>query len=240
MRKSASHGGLPRWDAKRDPKQRRALLRHIDFVKAGAVLPEIPAADRQLDSMCFLSFVLAGFPDIVCFEQTGQRARSEDRREQLLQALQKGDAERLQKLCAVALSDPALASTDLVATCKKLLRHLLHFRKVLKEGRTFLQGVPWDYPAEQVDINVGLLRNSQWGAGIWDDELLAKAKIMKDADLLKLLRSVRPLNDDGSLKTRVDTHRCIRAWLTLTEAGVLSEHLSRTPYDPMRECFEMF
>ncbi|CAE7546893.1 HERC2 [Symbiodinium natans] len=186
--------------------------------------------------MCFLSFVLAGFPDIVCFEQTGQRARSEDRREQLLQALQKGDAERLQKLCAVALSDPALASTDLVATCKKLLRHLLHFRKVLKEGRTFLQGVPWDYPAEQVDINVGLLRNSQWGAGIWDDELLAKAKIMKDADLLKLLRSVRPLNDDGSLKTRVDTHRCIRAWLTLTEAGVLSEHLSRMLLLRLCEC----
>ena len=51
---------------------------------------------------------------------------------------------------------------------------------------------------------------------------------MKDADLLKLLRSVRPLNDDGSVKTRVDLHRCIRAWLTLTEAGVLSEHLSRT------------
>ena len=51
---------------------------------------------------------------------------------------------------------------------------------------------------------------------------------MKDADLLKLLRSVRPLNDDGSLKTRVDLHRCVRAWLTLTEAGVLSEHLSRT------------
>jgi len=210
MRKSASHGGLPR-DPKRDPKQRRALLRHIDCVKAG-------------------------FPELVCFEQTGQRLRAEDRHSQLSLALQKGDAELVQKLCAVALSDPALSGTELVCSCKKLLRQLLHFRKLLKDGRAFLQGVPWDYPAEQVDINVGLLRNSQWGPGVWDEDLVAKAKIMKDADLLKLLRSVRPLNDDGSVKTRVDLHRCIRAWLTLTEAGVLSEHLSRMILLRLCEC----
>ncbi|CAE7878887.1 HERC2 [Symbiodinium necroappetens] len=210
MRKSASHGGLPR-DPKRDPKQRRALLRHIDCIKAG-------------------------FPEIVCFEQTGQRLRAEDRHAQLSSALQKGDAESVQKLCAVALSDPALQGTELVCSCKKLLRHLLHFRKLLKDGRSFLQGIPWDYPAEQVDINLGLLRNSQWGPGVWDEDLVAKAKIMKDADLLKLLRSVRPLNDDGSLKTRVDLHRCVRAWLTLTEAGVLSEHLSRMILLRLCEC----
>ncbi|CAE7660125.1 HERC2, partial [Symbiodinium pilosum] len=65
---------------------------------------------------------------------------------------------------------------------------------------------------------------------------MAKAKIMRDADLLKLLRSVRPLNDDGSLKTHVDLHRCIRVWLTLTEAGVLSEHLSRMLLLRLCEC----
>ena len=111
----------------------------------------------------------------MCFEQTGQRLRAEDRHSQLSLALQKGDAELVQKLCAVALSDPALSGTELVCSCKKLLRQLLHFRKLLKDGRAFLQGVPWDYPAEQVDINVGLLRNSQWGPGVWDEDLVARA-----------------------------------------------------------------
>jgi len=207
LRKSASHGGLSR----NDPKQRRVLLRHIDFARAG-------------------------FPQIICFEETHKRLRSDDCRSQLQKALDSGNVETLQKLCAVALSDPKLATSELVLTSKKLLRQVLHFRKVLKDGNSCLQSIPWEYPAEQVDINVGMLRTSPWGPGVWDDELVARAKIMKDADLLKLLRSVRPLNEDGSVKTRVDLHRCMRAWLTLTEAGVLSEHLSRMLLLRLCEC----
>ncbi len=66
--------------------------------------------------------------------------------------------------------------------------------------------------------------------------LLANAKMMKDADVLKLLRSVRPYNEDGSLKTRYDLERCMKAWLAQTEASVISEDASRKIFLRLCEC----
>eukprot|EP00490_Sorites_sp_Unknown_P017925 CAMPEP_0114688762 /NCGR_PEP_ID=MMETSP0191-20121206/63825_1 /TAXON_ID=126664 /ORGANISM="Sorites sp." /LENGTH=375 /DNA_ID=CAMNT_0001976615 /DNA_START=225 /DNA_END=1351 /DNA_ORIENTATION=- len=103
-------------------------------------------------------------------------------------------------------------------------------------GLECLKATPWEYPAEQVDFNVSVLRNSQLGIGLWDDPLLANAKLMKDADVLKLLRSVRPYNEDGSLKTRFDMERCTNAWFAHTEASLISEDVSIKILLRLSEC----
>eukprot|EP00438_Fugacium_kawagutii_P007678 Skav202219 [mRNA] locus=scaffold1756:75601:83586:- [translate_table: standard] len=164
--------------------------------------------------------------------------------QQLQRALSLGDVPRLQKYFAIVQNDPAFAGSELVTTALAL-RQVLHSRKVMKMGLECLKATPWEYPAEQaprklqgvqVDFNVSVLRNSQLGPGIWDDPLLedednhlrilANAKALKDADVLKLLRSVRPYNENGSLKTRFDMDRCTKAWLAQTEASLIGEDAS--------------
>ncbi|CAJ1453081.1 unnamed protein product [Effrenium voratum] len=191
-------------------KHRKACLRQLDYLEVQ-----------------FPTFSLEG---------ARQRLQAEDVQHQLRQAFAKGDAERLPKLLALAQSHPGLAGTELVTVVKKSMRQILLVRKLLKAGQICLPVVPWEYPADQVDFNLGVLRSSQLGMGIWDDELLAKAKIMKDSDLLKLLRSIRPLNDDGSAKTRFDMERCTKAWLALTETGIIGEHVSRMILHRLCEC----
>lgn len=191
--------------------------------KSSAKAPKAPTRRRRKD---YLDYLQSQFPLSLCLEGARQRLHSKDHYQQLQRAFSNGDIQKLQKCFAIVQNDPAFADCELVATAQKALRQVLHSRRVMKMGLECLRVTPWEYPAEQVDFNVSVLRNSQLGPGIWDDALLATAKLMKDADVLKLLRSVRPYNEDGSLKTRFDMERCTKAWLAQTEASLIAEDVS--------------
>eukprot|EP00435_Cladocopium_sp_Y103_P006779 s4576_g2.t1 len=188
--------------------------------------PKAPTSSTRRRYLRQLDYLQSQFPLSLCLEGARQRLHSKDHYQHLQCAFSNGDVQKLQKCFAIVQNDPAFADCELVATAQKALRQVLHSRRVMKMGLECLRATPWEYPAEQVDFNVSVLRNSQLGPGIWDDTLLANAKLMKDADVLKLLRSVRPYNEDGSLKTRFDMERCTKAWLAQTEASLIAEDVS--------------
>lgn len=188
--------------------------------------PKAPTSTRRRRQLDYLDYLQSQFPLSLCLEGARQRLHSKDHYQQLQRAFSNGDIQKLQKCFAIVQNDPAFADCELVQSAQKALRQVLHSRRVMKMGLECLRVTPWEYPAEQVDFNVSVLRNSQLGPGIWDDALLATAKLMKDADVLKLLRSVRPYNEDGSLKTRFDMERCTKAWLAQTEASLIAEDVS--------------
>eukprot|EP00434_Breviolum_minutum_P043459 symbB.v1.2.038745.t1/scaffold6155.1/size20468/2 len=199
-------------------------------------MPQSSSLNAKRNYLRQLDYLQSQFPLSLCLEGARQRFHSKDHFQHLQRAFSAGDVPKLQKYFAIVQNDPAFADCELVATVRKALRQVLHSRRVVKMGLECLRAIPWEYPAEQVDFNVSVLRNSQLGPAIWDDELLANAKMMKDADVLKLLRSVRPYNEDGSLKTRYDLERCMKAWLAQTEASVISEDASRKIFLRLCEC----
>ena len=104
--------------------KRRSYLRHLDFLQSN-------------------------FPQNLCLEGCRQRFYSKEHFQTLQEALATGDVSKLQKFLALAQSDPAVASSELVQQAQKSLRQVLHTRKVVKMGLKCLKDIPWDYPAEE-------------------------------------------------------------------------------------------
>eukprot|EP00931_Biecheleriopsis_adriatica_P061090 TRINITY_DN3671_c0_g1_i1.p1 TRINITY_DN3671_c0_g1~~TRINITY_DN3671_c0_g1_i1.p1 ORF type:complete len:428 (-),score=93.30 TRINITY_DN3671_c0_g1_i1:270-1553(-) len=147
----------------------------------------------------------------------------QERLEKLEAALGRGDVEKMKSLTAIVGHDPFFKNNELVMLAQGALRQYLQCRKTCKENQALLESSPLDYPCEQVEANLQMLKSFPIGTAIWDDEILARANILSDLGLLKLLRSLRP-RPDGFPKVS-DLLKCARTLLALTESRVMSRQI---------------